>query len=150
MNLNEGDPAPHFSGVDQNGDHFESKDYIGKQPLIVYFYPKDFTPGCTQEACQFRDQYEDFKELGAEVIGISADSEKSHQRFSKKHNLPFRLISDADKKLQKKFGVKKSVFGLLPGRETFVIDKQGKIILKFNDLKASGHIRKAKKALKPE
>jgi peroxiredoxin Q/BCP len=150
MNLNEGDPAPHFSGVDQNGNHFESKDYIGKQPLIVYFYPKDFTPGCTQEACQFRDQYEDFKELGAEVIGISADSEKSHQRFSKKHNLPFRLISDADKKLQKKFGVKKSVFGLLPGRETFVIDKQGKIILKFNDLKASGHIRKAIKALKSE
>ena len=148
MNLNEGDPAPHFSGVDQNNNNFDSKDYIGKQPLVVYFYPKDFTPGCTQEACQFRDQYEDFKELGAEVIGISADSEKSHQKFSNKHNLPFRLISDPDKKLQKKFGVKKSVFGLLPGRETFVIDKQGKIILKFNDLKASGHIRKAKKALK--
>ena len=150
MNLNEGDPAPHFSGVDQNGNTFDSKEFIGKQPLIVYFYPKDFTPGCTQEACQFRDQYEDFKELGAEVIGISADSEKSHQKFSKKHNLPFRLFSDADKKLQKKFGVKKSMFGLLPGRETFVIDKQGKIVLKFNDLKASGHIRKAKKALQPE
>jgi peroxiredoxin Q/BCP len=150
MNLNEGDPAPHFSGVDQNNKNFDSKEYIGKQPLVVYFYPKDFTPGCTQEACQFRDQYEEFKELGAEVIGISADSEKSHQKFSNKHNLPFRLISDANKKLQKKFGVKKSVFGLLPGRETFVIDKQGKIILKFNDLKASGHIRKAIKALKSE
>jgi peroxiredoxin Q/BCP len=149
MELNEGDPAPHFHGIDQNGNEFNSKDYIGKQPLVVYFYPKDFTPGCTQEACQFRDQYEDFKAIGAEVIGVSADSESSHQKFSKKHNLPFRLISDSDKKLQKKFGVKKSILGLLPGRETFVIDQKGKIIMRFNDLKASGHIRKALKVLKP-
>ena len=148
MELKEGDPIPHFSGVDQNGNNFNSKEHIGNQPLVVYFYPKDFTPGCTQEACQFRDSYEDFKELGAEVIGISADSAKSHEKFSKKHDLPFRLLSDPDKKLQKKFGVKKSVFGLLPGRETFVIDKQGKIIMRFNDLKASGHIRKALKVLK--
>jgi len=124
MELKEGDPVPHFSGVDQNGKNFDSKEHIGNKPLVVYFYPKDFTPGCTQEACQFRDNYEDFKELGAEVIGISADSAKSHEKFSKKHDLPFLLLSDANKKLQKKFGVKRAFLAFCrAGRPLLSISK---------------------------
>ena len=90
--MNKGDTLPDFTLHDQNGQPFASSQLKAKQPVVVYFYPKNFTPGCTKEACSFRDAYEDFKDLGAEVIGISADSDASHQKFAKRYNLPFILL----------------------------------------------------------
>lgn len=148
MSLEKGEKVPKFELRDQDGNVFKSDSVIGQKPVVIYFYPKDFTPGCTKEACNFRDSYEDFKEVGAEVIGISNDSEKSHAKFSKKYNLPFILLSDEKGKVRKKFGIKKSLLGLVPGRETFVIDAQGEVIFKFNSLDASKHMQKALKALK--
>ncbi|NBC57000.1 MAG: redoxin domain-containing protein [Bacteroidetes bacterium] len=137
-----------FTAKDQNGEEFDISKHLGKTPLVIYFYPKNFTPGCTKEACSFRDSYQDFQDLGAEVIGVSGDSESSHQRFAKKHNLPFTLLSDKDGKLRKQFGVKKSLLGLLPGRETFIFDDDGVLIHRFNSMDAKPHIRKALKVVK--
>lgn len=148
MGLEVGDVMPNFKAKNQEGWMFNSADIIGKKPAVIYFYPKDFTPGCTKEACQFRDSYQEFADLGAEVIGISNDSEKSHRKFANKHNLPFILLTDANGSIRKKFGVKKSLLGLVPGRETFVIDRNGVVQLKFNNLDASRHMEKALKKLK--
>lgn len=148
MSIEKGEKAPHFQLKDQDGKEFDSKTVVGKKPVVIYFYPKDFTPGCTKEACNFRDSYEDFKEAGAEVIGISNDSEKSHAKFAKKHKLPFVLLSDSNGKVRKKFGIKKSLLGLVPGRETFVINVEGNIVFKFNSLDASKHMDKALNAVK--
>lgn len=148
MSIEKGEKAPHFQLKDQDGKEFDSKTVVGKKPVVIYFYPKDFTPGCTKEACNFRDSYEDFKEAGAEVIGISNDSEKSHAKFAKKHKLPFVLLSDSNGKVRKKFGIKKSLLGLVPGRETFVINVEGNIVFKFNSLDASKHMNKALNAVK--
>ncbi len=101
MSLKVGDTIPNFSAIDNHGDLFESHSVIGKKPVVLYFYPKDDTRVCTQQACSFRDQYEDFKALGAEVIGISSDSLQSHISFVTKHQLPFILLSDFDKKSEK-------------------------------------------------
>lgn len=147
MGLKIGDKSPHFSAKDTNGNDFDSKDYLGKQPLVIYFYPKDDTPGCTAQACSFRDNYQDFKDLGAEVIGISSDTVQSHIKFKSKFNLPFILLSDNDKKLRKLFGVQNSLF-IIPGRETFVIDKNGIIKMMFNSMSSEIHITKALKVLK--
>lgn len=119
-----GDKAPLFSLPDQNGKIVNLADYVGKSSLVIYFYPKDESYGCTKEACSFRDNYEDFIESGAEVIGISADDEASHRSFATNHRLPFTLLSDKDKKVASLYGVGKSM-GILPGRVTFVVDKQG-------------------------
>jgi peroxiredoxin Q/BCP len=146
--MEEGQNLKPFKAKDQNGEVFDVSVFLGKKPLVIYFYPKDFTPGCTKEACSFRDKYEDFKELGAEVIGISGDSESSHKRFAKKHNLPFILLSDQNGQIRKLFGVKKNLLGLIPGRETFIFDAEGKLVLRFNSLNAEPHIRKALKTLK--
>jgi peroxiredoxin Q/BCP len=146
--MKENEKLQAFTAVDQNGEKFDASNYIGKKPLVIYFYPKDFTPGCTKEACSFRDRYEDFQELGAEVIGISGDNENSHKRFAKKYNLPFTLLSDIKGRLRNQFGVKKSLLGLIPGRETFIFDKKGKLVQRFNSLSAEPHIRKALKTLK--
>lgn len=143
MALGVGDIVPEFSGKDSYGNNFESKSVIGKKLLVVYFYPKDNTPGCIAQACSFRDQYEDFKDLGAEVIGISSDSAESHVKFIKKYKLPFILLSDSDKKVRNLFGVKTNLFGLLPGRVTYVVDKNGIIQLIFDSMNASSHIPKA-------
>jgi len=148
MSIEKGEKAPHFQLKDQDGKEFDSKTVLGKKPVVIYFYPKDFTPGCTKEACNFRDSYEDFKEAGAEVLGISNDSEKSHAKFAKKHKLPFVLLSDSNGKVRKKFGIKKSLLGLVPGRETFVINADGNIVFKFNSLDASKHMDKALNAVK--
>src|SRR5262249_51400855 len=102
-------------------------DYHGKKTVVIYFYPKDFTLGCTVEACTFRDNYEDFVSLGAEVIGVSSDSEESHDGFARKHSLQFLLASDKDGSVAKAFGVDASLFGLVKGRATFVIDKEGTV-----------------------
>ncbi len=148
MSLKPGDSIPHFSLKDQNGTDFDSSVLVGKKPFVIYFYPKDDTPGCTKEACSFRDSYEDFTALGAEVIGISSDSERSHRKFASKHQLPFILLSDPKKKVSKLFGIKNYVFGLVPGRETYVFDKEGKVIMAFNSINATEHIKKALSALK--
>lgn len=142
-----GDKIPLFIARDSNGESIDVKDYIGR-PLVIYFYPKDDTPGCTMQACTFRDQYQDFKDLGAEVIGISSDSVQSHQKFAKRYKLPFILLSDFDKKIRNAFGVPNDLFGLLPGRATYVADKEGIIQLIFDSSSAKIHIQKALQILK--
>jgi peroxiredoxin Q/BCP len=148
MSLKIGDIVPNFTAKDSHGEIFESKSVLGRKPLVIYFYPKDNTPGCTTEACSFRDQYEDFKDLGAEVIGISSDSVKSHNKFASKHKLPFILLSDQDKRLRQLFGVRDTLFGLLPGRVTYVIDKNGVVIYIFDSMNAAKHISKALETIK--
>jgi len=147
MALKEGDKVPNFKAIDSNGNEFDSNNYIGKQPLVLYFYPKDDTPGCTTQACSFRDNYQDFKDLGAEVIGISSDSVQKHIKFKSKFNLPFILLSDNDKKLRKLFGVQNNLL-IIPGRETYVIDENGIIVMVFNSMSANIHIEKALEILK--
>lgn len=142
-----GDKIPFFTAKDSNGNSFEVRDYLG-QLLVIYFYPKDDTPGCTIQACTFRDQYQDFKDLGAEVIGISSDSVESHQKFIKRYKLPFILLSDFDKKIRNAFGVPNDLFGLLPGRATYVADKEGIIQLIFDSTSSKIHIQKALQILK--
>ncbi|MEL6812804.1 MAG: peroxiredoxin [Bacteroidota bacterium] len=147
MELNIGDRIPEFTLKDQQGREFSSVDSLGS-PSVIYFYPKNFTPGCNREACGFRDSYEDFTDLGAKVIGISSDSEASHQKFAKRYRLPFTLLADSGGKVRGLFGVKKGLLGMLPGRETFVFDKDGKLTFKFSAIGADPHIKKALKHLK--
>ena len=147
MALKIGDIIPSFTSIDSKGNSFDIKEYIGK-PLVIYFYPKDDTPGCTIQACTFRDKYEDFKALGAEVIGISSDSLKSHQKFASRYKLPFILLSDFDKKIRIQFGVPNDFLGLIPGRATYVIDKKGVVQLIFDSTSAKIHIEKALEILK--
>lgn len=147
MGLNVGDEIPDFTLTDQYGRPFSSADLKGKKTMVIYFYPKDDTPGCTKEACGFRDSYEEFKDLGAEVIGISSDSPERHQGFAEKYRLPFILLADTDKKVRKAFKVEKHLL-ILPGRETYVVDREGKITMVFNSMGASQHIQEALKALK--
>lgn len=129
--LKTGDKAPEFEAKDQNGNPVKLSDYRGKK-VVLYFYPKDDTPGCTAEACNFRDNYSELQSKGYEIIGVSADDEKKHQKFINKHDLPFTLIADTDKEVINAFGVwgKKKFMGReYDGihRETFVIDEEGKI-----------------------
>jgi len=148
MELKVGDKIPNFTAKDTNGNDFKSQEIIGKKPLVIYFYPKDNTPGCTAQACSFRDQYEDFTDLGAEVIGISSDSIVSHQKFTQQFKLPFILLSDSDKQVRKLFGVPAGLFGLLPGRVTYVADKTGTIIMTFDSMLSKRHIPKALEAIR--
>jgi len=150
MGLKVGDSIPDFSLLDQQGQLFHLREVLGKKALVIYFYPKDNTPGCIAEACSFRDSYEQFKELGAEVIGISSDSEKMHRKFASRYQLPFILLADTDKQVRRRFKVADNLFGLLPGRETFVVNKEGRIILVFNSVNAKLHMRKALNSLKLE
>jgi thioredoxin-dependent peroxiredoxin len=119
-----GDRAPDFTLPSLTGEPVSLESFLGKKNIVLYFYPKDNTAGCTAEACSFRDSYEVFQEAGAEVIGVSSDSEKSHQQFAKQHHLPFILLSDLGGVVRKSYGVP-ATFGLLPGRVTYIIDKQG-------------------------
>jgi thioredoxin-dependent peroxiredoxin len=148
MALQVGDKIPNFSVKDNDGNDFDSASVVGIKPVVFYFYPKDNTPGCTAQACSFRDQYEDFKDLGAEVIGISSDSVASHEKFIQKYKLPFILLSDSDKKIRNLFGVKPSLFGLLPGRVTYVADQYGIIQLVFDSIAATNHIPRALESVK--
>ena len=148
MALKVGDKITNFTAKDTHGNDFDSQNFVGQKALVIYFYPKDNTPGCTAQACSFRDQYEDFKDLGAEVIGISSDSENSHEKFASKYKLPFILLSDQDKKIRNMFGVPSGMFGLLPGRVTYVADKTGKIVMIFDSMMATKHIPKALEAIK--
>jgi len=141
--LSEGAPMPEFSLPDQNGRIFNSKDYIGK-PLVIYFYPKDNTPGCTKEACSFRDSYGEYQKMGITVVGISADSPNSHEKFAKKFNLPFILLADTEKTVLRAFGAwgEKKLYGkVYEGviRSTFVIGPDGKVKKVFPKVSPEGH-----------
>lgn len=147
--VNEGDRLPSFKLKDQNGNWVDLNTFIGNQALVVYFYPKDDTPGCTKEACSFRDSFEDFKDLGVQVIGISADDVASHKAFEKKYRLPFILLSDEGNKVRNDvFGVPKDFLGLVPGRVTYIIDSSGKVVKIFNSMSGSQHHTEALDALK--
>jgi peroxiredoxin Q/BCP len=146
--VKEGSVLPTFELYNQNGQLVSSKSLLG-QPLVLYFYPKDDTPGCTKEACSFRDGYEAFQDLGARVVGISADDVDSHRAFAAKYRLPFDLLSDPGNQLRKQFGVPADLFGLIPGRVTYVFDKQGICVRVFNaQLQAEKHMTEALNALK--
>jgi len=147
-NIGVGDQAPDFTKTTQNGDTISLSQFRGEKTVVLYFYPKDETPGCTAEACTFRDNFEDFVEAGAVVIGASQDSVDSHKRFAEHHRLPFLLVSDRDKEMQKAYGVPKTM-GLLPGRVTYVIDREGVIQHVFNSqLNAKKHVREALEVVK--
>jgi peroxiredoxin Q/BCP len=142
------DHAPDVALPDQNGKTISLKEFRGKQVVVLYFYPKDNTSVCTAEACTFRDSYESFKELGAEVIGVSGDSVKSHKDFSSKHQLPFPILSDSGNMARKAFGVPNTA-GLLPGRVTYVIDKEGVVRYVFNSmLDGAKHVTEAMRIVK--
>jgi peroxiredoxin Q/BCP len=142
-----GDQAPDFTLSTASGEKVSLKDFVGKKHIVLYFYPADNTAGCTAEACAFRDSYEAFKDAGAEVIGVSSNSEASHQQFASKHRLPFILLSDPRGTVRKRYGVP-SAFGVIPGRVTYVIDKQGIVRHVFiNQFQATQHIPEALKTL---
>ncbi|KAL5572304.1 hypothetical protein UlMin_021901 [Ulmus minor] len=130
--LKKGQPAPPFTLKDQDGRTVSLSKFKGKF-VVVYFYPADETPGCTKQACAFRDSYEKFKKAGAEVVGISGDDPSSHKAFAKKYKLPFTLLSDEGNKVRKDWGVPSDLFGALPGRETYVLDKTGVVQLIYNN-----------------
>ncbi len=143
-----GDGLPKFKLLNQDGEMISIEIFFGK-PFVIYFYPKDDTPGCTVEACAFRDAFEDFKHLGASVIGISGDSPETHQKFAKKYGLPFTLLSDPKNEVRRLFGVPKSLFGLLPGRVTYIVDEKGLVKHIFEgQFKARKHVTEALACLK--
>jgi len=146
--LKPGDQMPLFELLDQDGELYRMEDVVGEKNLVVYFYPKDDTPGCTKEACKFRDDFEVFTDLNALVIGISGDSPESHQEFKEKYNLPFTLLSDEESKVQELFGVEDAFMGLVSGRVTFVIDMDGVVQYTFNSMSnAEQHVDEARKIL---
>jgi peroxiredoxin Q/BCP len=143
-----GDAAPEFDLTDAAGKRVRLADFRGKRNVVLYFYPKDDTPGCTKEACSFRDNYQDFTDAGAEVIGVSSDDGASHQKFTEKFKLPFTLVSDTGGAVRKRYGVP-ATLGLLPGRVTFVIDRDGIVRHVFNSqLQATKHVDEALAVIK--
>ena len=141
--LEEGDNAPDFAVKNQNGEEVKLSDFRGKK-VVLYFYPKDDTPGCTKEACSLRDGFEQFKQRGIEILGVSTDDEKSHQKFISKYQLPFDLLADTDKEIVEKYGVwgEKSMYGkkyMGTIRKTFLIGEDGKIAKIFDKVNVSEH-----------
>lgn len=144
-----GDSIPTFSLKDQNGNQFDISTVVGKKKLVIYFYPKDDSPGCTKEACYFRDQFDVFNQADAMIIGISGQSVESHNKFAEKYKLNYTLLSDEGNNVRKLFGVPTNLFGLLPGRVTYIINKEGKVVYIFNSqTKAAEHVDEALKILK--
>jgi len=138
-----GKPAPDFELPDQFGKNHKLSDYRGK-PVVIFFYPKDNTPGCTKEACSFRDNFAEYKKAGVEVLGISVDDEKSHEKFINKYDLPFTLLSDKNKEVVEKYGVwvEKNMYGRKffgTARKTFLLDEQGVLQHVFNKVKPEHH-----------
>ena len=147
MAVKVGEAAPDFSLISQTGELINLSDFRGKKAVVLYFYPKDDTPGCTKEACAFRDRYEVFQNAGAEVIGVSGDSSQSHQQFANKYNLPFILLSDDSNKLRQRYGVPATLW-VLPGRVTYVIDQDGIVRHIFDSmLEFDRHVDEALKTL---
>jgi thioredoxin-dependent peroxiredoxin len=148
MTVKVGDKAPDFELPSQIGDNVMLSEFFGKKNIVLYFYPKDESPGCTRQACSFRDNYEVLTNLGAEVIGISAQSVESHKSFATHHGLPFILLSDRNNKVRQLYGVP-STMGLLPGRVTYIIDKSGIVRHIFSSqTKAQKHVEEANRVLK--
>ncbi|OFX16264.1 hypothetical protein A3K71_02760 [archaeon RBG_16_50_20] len=141
-----GDNAPDFEGPTTEGKTLGLKDFLGKKNVVLYFYPKDDTPGCTKEACSFRDNLQPIRSLGAEIIGVSVDSVESHKKFSTKFSLPFPLISDKEKRIATAYGVLR-VTGTT-NRVTFIIDKNGKIAKIFPKVDVSKHTEEVVAAIK--
>lgn len=143
-----GDQAPELALPDQNGKTISLRDFLGKKVVVFYFYPKDNTSVCTTEACSFRDSYQQFSELGAEVIGVSSDSAESHKKFAEKNHLQFPLLADTSSMARKAFGVP-STAGIIPGRVTYVIDKNGVVRYVFNSMMdGPKHVTEAMKIVK--
>ena len=142
-----GSKSPDFTLPSQSGEMVSLKDFLGKKPVVLFFYPKDNTLGCTREVCTFRDRYEEFRKPEAEVIGISSDSVESHKSFATKHDLPFTLLSDEGGKVRKLYGVP-NTFGIFPGRVTYVIDREGIVRHVFSSqLGVEKHVEEALHAL---
>ncbi|MGD1055055.1 MAG: peroxiredoxin [Nitrososphaerales archaeon] len=142
-----GDAAPDFALPSQTGELVNLKDLVGKKEIVLYFYPKDDSSGCTAEACAFRDSYAVFKERGAEVVGVSSDSIDSHKGFASRNSLPFILLSDVDGKVRKLYGAS-STFGLVPGRVTYIIDRRGMVRHIFSSqLNPKKHVEEALETL---
>jgi peroxiredoxin Q/BCP len=147
MPVKVGDVAPDFTLKSQDGSEVSLSDFRGQKDVVVYFYPKDDTPGCTKEACAFRDSHQVFQDAGAEVIGISDDSPQSHKQFAAKYNLPFTLLSDTGSKVRKLYEVPATLW-ILPGRVTYVIDKEGVVRHVFDSmLDFNAHVEEALKTL---
>ena len=148
MNVNVGDKAPDFTLPSQIGDNVTLSEYFGKKNVVLYFYPKDESIGCTREACKFRDTYDVFTSLGAEVLGVSSQSVESHQSFATHHGLPFILLSDEKSEVRKLYGVP-ATMGIIPGRVTFIIDKKGVVRHVFNSqYQPEKHIEEALEILR--
>jgi len=148
-----GEPVPDFEAPATSGINFKLSDYIGKSNLVIYFYPKDNTPGCTTEGQNFRDHYEEFKKHHTDIFGVSKDSLKSHENFKAKHNFPFELISDESGEICELFGVwqlKKNYGREYMGvvRSTFLIDKKGILRQKWMNVRVKGHVEKVLEAVK--
>jgi thioredoxin-dependent peroxiredoxin len=144
--LKVGDRAPDFTLMDEKGQPRSLKDYLGKKVVVLYFYPKDFTSGCTVEAKSFRDDYGLYEGKGAAVIGVSLDTKESHAKFSEKHNLPFPLLSDSGKEVAKAYGVL-GIAGISTKRVTFVINKEGIITSIFTKVDVKKHSAECLKAV---
>ena len=143
-----GDKAPDFTLPSQTGEPVRLSDRLGERVVVLYFYPKDETRGCTAEACAFRDSYEVFAEAGADVIGVSSDSADKHAAFADHHKLPFTLLSDAHGQVRKSYGVP-AALGVLPGRVTYVIDRTGTVRHVFNSMtNIARHVDEALEAVK--
>ena len=149
--VKEGNKAPNFTGKNQDGKPIKLSSFKGKKNVILYFYPKDMTPGCTTEACDFRDQYKNFKTTA--ILGVSVDPPERHQKFIDKYDLPFTLIADENKKIANKYGVwqekqlyGKTFMGII--RSTFIIDKKGAIRKIFSKVKVKGHVNEVLETLK--
>jgi peroxiredoxin Q/BCP len=143
-----GDKAPDFTLPSQMGDNVTLSEYFGKKNIVLYFYPKDESLGCTREACRFRDSYDVFTSLGAEVLGVSSQSVESHKSFATHHGLPFILLSDEKNEVRKLYGVP-ATMGIIPGRVTFIIDKKGVVRHVFSSqYQPEKHIEEALKILK--
>lgn len=148
MKVVEGSKVPTFELKNQYGELFSLDSVIGKKNLVIYFYPKDDTPGCTKEACSFRDQFAVFADADAMIIGISAQSVQSHLAFAEKHRLNYLLLSDTDNKVRNLFGVPSNLFGLIPGRVTYIVDKKGDVVYIFNSqMNAERHVDEALRIL---
>ena len=147
MTVKVGDKAPDFTLPSQMGDNVTLSEFFGKKNVVLYFYPKDESPGCTKEACTFRDNYEQLTILGAEVLGVSGQSVESHKSFATHYGLPFILLSDKDNKVRELYGVP-STMGIIPGRVTYIIDKKGVVRHIFSSqTQAQRHVEEAKKTL---
>ena len=144
-----GDKIPSFKLKNQDGKWTDIDSIVGEKNLVIFFYPKDDSPGCTRQACTFRDQYEAFADADAEVIGISGQSVESHKKFAEKHNLSYTLLSDKSNKVRKQFGVPTNMLGLIPGRVTYVVNKNGEVIFTFNSqTNVTRHVDEALKVLR--